>query len=229
MSIKKIKEYFSNKKYRALTILFVYILFFTLIFSVMSFDEAKNYYEEKDNSFSSSSLFRLENYEFHSDIEFLNEVDFPINKYSVDGKTYGKNTLFYVNETMQTYFIENDIYYVFTNGQFQRLNEEIFDINKLSVVNIYSYLTHANKESTTNYENGNKKESYSMSVNDFSKLYMEEISNKEGYVYIDTYYSDNKLTKIILNLGNYNNTKISIEYNKINEVKKFTKEDTLSM
>lgn len=229
MNIKNIKEYFSNKRYRALTILFVYILFFTLIFSFMSFDDARDFYESEEKSFSSNSLFRLKNYEFHYDIEFLNELDFPITKYSIDGKTYGKNTLFYINETMQTYFIENNVYYIFNNGQFQKLNEEIFDINKLSAENIYSYLSQANKESTTNYENGNKKESYSMSVNDFSKLYMDETSDKVGYVYIDSYYNKNNITKIVLNLGNYNNTKISIEYNKINEVKKFTKEDTLSM
>lgn len=229
MSFKKIKEFFSNKRYRALTILALYILFFIFIFSIMNFDDAKKFYENEEKTYNSNPLFRLEKYEFHYDIEFLNELDYPINKYSIDGKTYGSNTLFYINETMQTYFIEDNTYYLFTNGMFQKQNEEIFDINKLSAINIYLYLKEAKRESVTTYENGDKKENYSMNVNEFSKLYMGEITDKQGDIYIETYYKKNNINKIIMYLGNYNNTKINIEYNNINKVNYFTKEDTLSM
>lgn len=113
----KVKEFLSNRRYRALTILAIYIIFFTVFFSLVDKDKVKENYEnqniEENQLKASRNLFRLTNYQFNYKISLLDTSDNPIKNFNINGKTYGSNTFLMVDETKESYFIENKDIYLF--------------------------------------------------------------------------------------------------------------------
>lgn len=108
------------------------------------------------------------------------------------------------------------------------MSDIFFDFSKITPDSIYKYIAKAEKESSTTFNSGYKKEVYKITVKDFAKIYMDENIQNNNLLYINLYYYKDKI-KVELNLGLYNNLKIDIEYTKMNEIKKFNKEDALSM
>lgn len=228
----KLKEFLSNRRYRSLTILAIYIIFFVIVFSLIDKDKMRENYEnqniEATQLKASRNLFRLTNYQFNYKISILDTSDNPIKNFNINGKTYGSNTFLMIDETKESYFIENKDIYLMNNGVYEKVTDVFFDFSKITPDNIYKYLGKAEKESSTTFNSGYKKEVYKITAKEFAKIYMNEDIQNNNLLYINVYYYKDKI-KVELNLGLYNNLKIDMEYTKMNEIKKFTKDDTLAM
>lgn len=224
--ISNFKRVWQNKRYKAMIKLAGYILFFILIGVVIDFNGADSSYTDKVTP-KKVSFKSYNNYNFYYNITYLGLVDEPVNYISIDGSRYGQNQIFTIRNTDEKYFLESHKLYQIKE-QLEEITSPFFlSFDKLSPSRLSAYIEKGKLESKTEYADQTVKKEYSLSVEDFAKMYQDEKVEIEGIVRIITYEQDNVVHKIELDLTAYNKMKFEFNYKEIGKVKPFYKEDFL--
>ena len=218
--LKKVKEFWINKRYRSLFYLFLFFLSLILLSSIIDFNSASPSSSQAARQRKNIFLREMNNYEYTYIITYLNSSDEPIKTSHIYGKRNGQN---------DTFQIDNETYYK-NKDQIYKVTSIVSPINDESLYpySIYSYINEGRKIETTQYENGRSKKVYQIEIKKFAKKYANEDIEKIGNVFITTYEKKNQIEQITLDLSQYNNMYFELKFANIANVESFTVEDILA-
>ena len=235
VNFKKIKELYSNRRYRALMNLGLYAIFFIVVFAILMGGSAtNNSLKDADKELTTLDRFKVaNNYEYYYDIE--RTIDAGVIYYNVEGKRYLNKEVFNIKDDINGYYVEDDIVYVTRDSIKEKLLQGPLsvDLTKIKPLNIVNLIMQAQLESTTNnYKEGTVKNSYLLPVKDFIRLYFSEIiEDKDNlFISINTYEADGNIIKVEMDLTNADKYeefiidfhKLELNYKSINHVEDFT-------
>lgn len=226
---QKGKELWSNRRYRALLIMGIYLLFFILLFNLISFGGNTESKQETVSPSKEISLVNMDRYDFYMNIVYLGAADEPIKSFNIDGTRFKNKQHFTIRETEQTFYKEVNNYFTVTDQILPVETPLLVNFDGVEPSMIDTYLKKSTFISKTEYANKTVKEMYSMPIHDFALLYMGDIVVIPGNVILSTYKSKNQTERIELDLSMYNKIKIEISYKNINDVTSFDKKSLIKV
>jgi len=222
MDIKKIKELWQNKRYRAFIILVAYILVFMLLGTMFNYSKNDSLDENKESK--EITLSKMHNFNYKYKINYLDDFDEPIKEVNIKGEHYLEKDYFTVEETGESYYYEDKKYYNATEKLKEIKDTMFFDITISNPKKISSYLEKATlKKKNEDVETGIIEKEYELSIKKFLNIYNKEKTEIEDFITIKTYEKDGLVTKVVLDLTRFGRIIIEANYSKINEVKPFYK------
>ena len=199
--ISKIKEFWNNKKYRALTSLGFYVLIIILAFIFIAINKSNTNINDGETYLSI-----LDKYEQISNYQ----VSYQINE----------------DETITGYVINNNLSINY-NGKNYDINSEVTDkeitalLNRINLLklmpkDIYGLINKGTKISaSTDYKNNVNINSYEVSLTNFISAYENKESTLTDNIMITTYENDTRIFKVELDLIKYNNLIVIINYSNV--------------
>lgn len=199
--ISKIKEFWNNKKYRALTSLGFYVLIIILAFIFIAINKSNTNINDGETYLSI-----LDKYEQISNYQ----VSYQINE----------------DETITGYVINNNLSINY-NGKNYDINYEVTDkeitalLNRINLLklmpkDIYGLINKGTKISaSTDYKNNVNINSYEVSLLNFTSAYENKESTLTDNIMITTYENDTRIFKVELNLTKYNNLIVIMNYSNV--------------
>ena len=166
--LKKIKEYWSNKRYRGLFILGLWFFFF--LFVILILRSTARYTPVVTKKTIPQILESIDNY------NFLYEITADENNYKILGSYIPNQTVFEYDN--QTYLISDDTYIVNDELLEETVNPLEIDLSKLNIQNIYNLIK--DKEPLYEYEKDEIKTTvYKVSMNEFNQMMNKEIESSD--------------------------------------------------
>lgn len=191
--LKKIKEYWSNKRYRGLFILGLWFFFF--LFVILILRSTARYTPVVTKKTIPQILESIDNY------NFLYEITADENNYKILGSYIPNQTVFEYDN--QTYLISDDTYIVNDELLEETVNSLEIDLSKLNIQNIYNLI----KDKEPLYENEKdeiKTTVYKVSMNEFNQMMNKEIESSD-YIEININTKSNNYESINIDLTKYMN------------------------
>lgn len=191
--LKKIKEYWSNKRYRGLFILGLWFFFF--LFVILILRSTARYTPVVTKKTIPQILESIDNY------NFLYEITADENNYKILGSYIPNQTVFEYDN--QTYLISDDTYIVNDELLEETVNPLEIDLSKLNIQNIYNLI----KDKEPLYENEKdeiKTTVYKVSMNEFNQMMNKEIESSD-YIEININTKSNNYESINIDLTKYMN------------------------
>ena len=191
--LKKIKEYWSNKRYRGLFILGLWFFFF--IFVILILRSTARYTPVVTKKTIPQILESIDNYNFSY------EITADENNYKILGSYIPNQTVFEYDN--QTYLISDDTYIVNDELLEETVNPLEIDLSKLNIQNIYNLI----KDKEPLYENEKdeiKTTVYKVSMNEFNQMMNKEIESSD-YIEININTKSNNYESINIDLTKYMN------------------------
>jgi hypothetical protein len=234
--IKKAKELYANRRYRALFILGLYAIFFMIVIAI--FNTSSSAYvpieEEKPKDVVLDKFGKLNNYEYSYKIERV--IGSDVIYYNVDGKRYQNKEMFVINDDINDYYTENSTIYIIRDNLKEKVLEKplTVDLLLLRPQNIVNLVLLSQLESKTDiYTDESVRKSYLLPVKDFIKLYFnEEVEENEKFISINTYEKDNEIIKVEIDLSSADQFdqyiidfhKLEFNYSNFDKVEEFNKD-----
>ncbi len=191
--LKKIKEYWSNKRYRGLFILGLWFFFF--LFVILILRSTARYTPVVTKKTIPQILESIDNY------NFLYEITADENNYKILGSYIPNQTVFEYDN--QTYLISDDTYIVNDELLEETVNPLEIDLSKLNIQNIYNLIK--DKEPLYEYEKDEIKTTvYKVSMNEFNQMMNKEIESSD-YIEININTKSNNYESINIDLTKYMN------------------------
>ena len=191
--LKKIKEYWSNKRYRGLFILGLWFFFF--LFVILILRSTARYTPVVTKKTIPQILESIDNY------NFLYEITSDENNYKILGSYIPNQTVFEYDN--QTYLISDDTYIVNDELLEETVNPLEIDLSKLNIQNIYNLIK--DKEPLYEYEKDEIKTTvYKVSMNEFNQMMNKEIESSD-YIEININTKSNNYESINIDLTKYMN------------------------
>lgn len=191
--LKKIKEYWSNKRYKGLFILGLWFFFF--LFVILILRSTARYTPVVTKKTIPQILESIDNY------NFLYEITADENNYKILGSYIPNQTVFEYDN--QTYLISDDTYIVNDELLEETVNPLEIDLSKLNIQNIYNLI----KDKEPLYENEKdeiKTTVYKVSMNEFNQMMNKEIESSD-YIEININTKSNNYESINIDLTKYMN------------------------
>ena len=191
--LKKIKEYWSNKRYRGLFILGLWFFFF--LFVILILRSTARYTPVVTKKTIPQILESIDNYNFSY------EITADENNYKILGSYIPNQTVFEYDN--QTYLISYDTYIVNDELLEETVNPLEIDLSKLNIQNIYNLI----KDKEPLYENEKdeiKTTVYKVSMNEFNQMMNKEIESSD-YIEININTKSNNYESINIDLTKYMN------------------------
>ncbi len=191
--LKKIKEYWSNKRYRGLFILGLWFFFF--LFVILILRSTARYTPVVTKKTIPQILESIDNYNFSY------EITADENNYKILGSYIPNQTVFEYDN--QTYLISDDTYIVNDELLEETVNPLEIDLSKLNIQNIYNLI----KDKEPLYENEKdeiKTTVYKVSMNEFNQMMNKEIESSD-YIEININTKSNNYESINIDLTKYMN------------------------
>ena len=191
--LKKIKEYWSYKRYRGLFILGLWFFFF--LFVILILRSTARYTPVVTKKTIPQILESIDNY------NFLYEITADENNYKILGSYIPNQTVFEYDN--QTYLISDDTYIVNDELLEETVNPLEIDLSKLNIQNIYNLI----KDKEPLYENEKdeiKTTVYKVSMNEFNQMMNKEIESSD-YIEININTKSNNYESINIDLTKYMN------------------------
>lgn len=212
--LKKIKEYWSNKRYRGLFILGLWFFFF--LFVILILRSTARYTPVVTKKTIPQILESIDNYNFSY------EITADENNYKILGSYIPNQTVFEYDN--QTYLISDNTYIVKDELLEETVNPLEFDLSKLNIQNIYNLI----KDKKSLYENEKdeiKTTVYKVGMNEFNQMMNKEIESSD-YIEININTKSNNYESINIDLTKYMNQEelryrnynINISLNSLNQV-----------
>ena len=212
--LKKIKEYWSNKRYRGLFILGLWFFFF--LFVILIVRSTARYTPVVTKKTIPQILESIDNYNFSY------EITADENNYKILGSYIPNQTVFEYDN--QTYLISDNTYIVKDELLEETVNPLEFDLSKLNIQNIYNLI----KDKKSLYENEKdeiKTTVYKVGMNEFNQMMNKEIESSD-YIEININTKSNNYESINIDLTKYMNQEelryrnynINISLNSLNQV-----------
>ena len=190
---KKIKEYWSNKRYRGLFILGLWFFFF--LFVILILRSTARYTPVVTKKTIPQILESIDNYNFSY------EITADENNYKILGSYIPNQTVFEYDN--QTYLISDNTYIVNDELLEETVNPLEIDLSKLNIQNIYNLI----KDKEPLYENEKdeiKTTVYKVSMNEFNQMMNKEIESSD-YIEININTKSNNYESINIDLTKYMN------------------------
>lgn len=191
--LKKIKEYWSNKRYRGLFILGLWFFFF--LFVILILRSTARYTPVVTKKTIPQILESIDNYNFSY------EITADENNYKILGSYIPNQTVFEYDN--QTYLISDDTYIINDELLEETVNPLEIDLSKLNIQNIYNLI----KDKEPLYENEKdeiKTTVYKVSMNEFNQMMNKEIESSD-YIEININTKSNNYESINIDLTKYMN------------------------
>ena len=191
--LKKIKEYWSNKRYRGLFILGLWFFFF--LFVILILRSTARYTPIVTKKTIPQILESIDNYNFSY------EITADENNYKILGSYIPNQTVFEYDN--QTYLISDNTYIVNDELLEETVNPLEIDLSKLNIQNIYNLI----KDKEPLYENEKdeiKTTVYKVGMNEFNQMMNKEIESSD-YIEININTKSNNYESINIDLTKYMN------------------------
>jgi hypothetical protein len=191
--LKKIKEYWSNKRYRGLFILGLWFFFF--LFVILILRSTARYTPVVTKKTIPQILESIDNYNFSY------EITADENNYKILGSYIPNQTVFEYDN--QTYLISDNTYIVKDELLEETVNPLEIDLSKLNIQNIYNLI----KDKESLYENEKdeiKTTVYKVGMNEFNQMMNKEIESSD-YIEININTKSNNYESINIDLTKYMN------------------------
>lgn len=223
--MKKYLEYIkiirSDKRKSAIASLFIWLLFFICVFSLVGrapknltindYSNVEDKNEKNENNYNTITSY---------EVNYLVETN--INKYVITSTFY--NEKYYYTYDNNNYYLDNDIlYYVDDiNRQLKKVNVnsnsvfDIIDIKQLTKDSIQTIIESSEEESKTTYKDGTIVKNYIYTTFDNRKMYINT-TEKDGIInnvvidYKDYFNTNYTIFKVTCSYQNINNI---LEYNR---------------
>lgn len=226
-SFKYLIEAWRNPRGRAAILLCGYLIFLMFVVGGVR----SNMKEAPDNNSNQDNIEEIDKEENkNSDYKNYNnyEYELQVTVNDVTNTYLGKknnNKSLITDQNNQTYYLEDGVMYIITNGVKTIYNDFHYDLNLtyLTPSMINSLIEEATLNSTTNFANGNISKNYILSLSAFMKLMFNSDISSNEVISITTTENDDLITNVTLDLSNYekykgssiNIFKVSITYNNL--------------
>ena len=216
-TLQKIKELWKNPKTHDITVLIFWLIF---IVAVIIFTKGLTSSQTVENSSYTPNVTTFENIKSY-------DFTYKTNDLEISGQTYNEATVFYLNN--KRYYYKNNIYMIDEiSALINNYDPKVLKINTIFLNNLVSGITPIE---TQNYKQ------YIVPLNRFINLYDIDtdidLTKAINYnVPVSVYITNNKISKVILDLSNYytlktgatNNYSVTINYYNVNNVSDFSKD-----
>jgi len=197
------KELWKNKRYRSLIILGFYFIF--IMFIVMGLKSTPSIPKVEEPV--KTSYESMNNYEYTYTIT-SNEV------INIEGMRYqDKEIILYKNDNKK-YYYDEDGFYLVSDNQMNRTSYILYDYsmkdlrpNRINQLLLSSTLSHE-----MSYQNNEIKKEYKIAIKDYLRWLNGTFSSDDSIITIEVIEKDSLVNKITLDLTNYNNTTLTINY-----------------
>ena len=233
-NFKKFKELYANRRYRAMMILGLYVIFFLIVVAIITTGKTAIMDNDDNQDLTTIDKFKaMNNYEYSYNVEksFGKDVIY----FDIEGKRYFNKEEFNIKDDINGYYVEDNVVYLTRDNVKEKLLDGplSIDLVKLRPFNLANLIQMAQLEtSTNNYTDDTVEKNYLLPVKDFIKLYFNaDVEDKDGdFVSIKTYEKDGNITKVEMDLtkaDKYDDYlidchKLEFNYSNINQVKDFT-------
>lgn len=207
---KKIKEFLANPKKKSLTMIGIYIIFFTFVFIYIKSHNTANI----NNEYKEEPLISI-NEDVVSSYEYEADINKDTSKIFIKGTLYNNDQVLSIDNIK--YYIKDNKLYLYSDKSL--VEEKEFPLDKIKYDIIKKIIEDNDYESKTEYKNNKVKYEYIIDNIEFAK-YFDETNNNEGNVNI-TIYQDKYIYNVIMDLSNYYNTNnylMDIKYSNINNI-----------
>ena len=206
--MKKVVELYRNPKKRLLVVGPLYLIFFIFVFAQ---------YGNQNTVVQKSQKQTIDNYESIYQITFSPSSDEPYTILNIDAKRYQDEEIYYITETQETYYREeNDLYNDDNDYEKSLLG---IDFVHLTQENIEKYQSLGKELYKTEYSDGKIEKAYEISVSDFSEIYGDFIDNEE-IITLKICMNNEKIESVFLDMSSVYFMQIEIHYQRYNEVEK---------
>lgn len=206
---KNIKENLKNPKKKSLILIGIYVFFFIFVYFYLS---ASKDYEDDYKDYSKEDTNSINSYEYKYEIIDNDNISF------VEGVFKDNKEVF--NYKKNKYYIRDDKIYLVSDILIDASEYEFINPIKYRYSNIGSILKLSKKIEEIKYNNGSKKTTYSISLDDYNEVFKENLNCNDCHD-VNIIVNESKyIDSILIDLSEYYtyNYKINLSYSNVNNI-----------